>query len=70
MSTYPEHFADNFIPIIVCDHLEHTADRPFCWDTTCPCHEDPGLIREVDHACQDGLITAENATTIVQGHNI
>ena len=69
-SADPKHFGDNFIPIIFVDSLEHTTDRPFCWDMTCPCHEDPDTIAEVHQAYQDGLLTAENATQIVRGQTI
>lgn len=67
---YPEHYADNFIPIINSEYLEHTADHPFCWDRSCPCHEDQNAISEIDQAYQNGLITSEEATQIVQGRTI
>src|SRR5437868_3205441 len=38
---------DNFIPVIPVDDLEHTPEKPFCWDSSCPCHEDDLLIEEV-----------------------
>lgn len=69
-SADPKHFGDNFTPIIFVDYLEHTADRPFCWDATCPCHDDQDAIAEVHQAHQDGLLTAENATRIVLGQTI
>ncbi len=70
MSTYPEHYGDNFIPIIHGASLEHTPDTPFCWDAKCPCHEDQDAIRKVDQAYQGGLITAADATRIIQGRTI
>ena len=69
MSTYPEHYGDNFIPIIP-GRAIHTKENPFCWDKTCPCHEDQDAIRKVDQAYQDGLITAADATRIVQGRTL
>lgn len=65
-----EHYADNFIPVIPGDYLEHTGDRPFCCDASCPCHEDQDAIATVHQAYQDGLITADDATRIVQGQTI
>jgi len=65
-----QHYGDNFIPIIPGDYVEHTPDSPFCWDESCPCHEDQAAIRHVDQAYQDGLITAEDAIRIVQGRTI
>lgn len=38
-------YGDNFIPVIPLeDVLLHTSTRPFCLDSTCPCHEDQELI--------------------------
>jgi hypothetical protein len=70
MSIYPEHYGDNFIPIIFGGFLEHTSDHPFCWDERCPCHEDQDAISKVHQAYQDGLITAADATRIAQGRTI
>ncbi len=69
-SADPEHFGDNFIPIIQVDYLEHTVDRPFCQDETCPCHEDQDAIAAVNQAYVDGLIAAEDATRIIQGYTV
>lgn len=60
-------YGDNFIPVIPTDVIEHTPDHPFCWDETCYCHENEEAIAQVNQAYQDGLITAEDATHIVQG---
>jgi hypothetical protein len=49
------------------DELEHTPLQPFCYDTTCPCHEDDEAIAAVYQAMQDGLITPEEATDFVLG---
>ena len=63
-------FADNFIPVIPVDELEHTPEKPFCWDSSCPCHEDPLLISEVNDAVQNGLMTPSEATGFVAGRGI
>lgn len=70
MSIHPEHYGDNFILILPCEYLEHTSDRPFCWDETCHCHKDQDAIHEVYQAHRDGLITAADATRIVQGRTV
>jgi hypothetical protein len=50
------------------DEIIHTDDHPFCSiDPTCGCHEDPELIAEVNEAVEQGLITQEEATLIIQG---
>ncbi len=47
---------------------EHTVDNPFCSaDPTCPCHDDPENIAEVDELYLEGLLTAQEATDTVNG---
>jgi hypothetical protein len=59
---------DNFAYVIPMeDELEHTPLQPFCFDGTCPCHEDDEAIAAVYHAVQNGLITPEEATDFVLG---
>jgi hypothetical protein len=59
---------DNFAYVIpIEDELEHTTDNPFCYDATCPCHEDDEAIAAVYQAVQDGLLTPEEATDFVLG---
>lgn len=41
--------------------------NPFCYDATCPCHEDAVLIGEVAQAVQDGELTPGEATDLVMG---
>ena len=62
-----QHFADNFIPVVLTDYKEHTLEHPFCWNSTCPCHEDGEEINAVNQAVQDGLMTPEEATDYVLG---
>ena len=31
---------DNFTYVLPVDAIEHSPDKPFCWDSTCLCHED------------------------------
>ena len=61
---------DNFIPVIPVDNLEHTPEKPFCWDSSCPCHEDDLLIEEVSVFVQEGLMTPQEATDFVAGRGI
>ncbi len=60
-------YGDNFIPVIPTDYREHTAEHPFCWNPTCPCHEDSEEINAIYQAVQDGLMTPEEATDFVLG---
>lgn len=62
--------ADNFIPVIPVDELEHTQEKPFCWNDLCPCHEDQSLNSEVNDAVQNGLMTPSEATDFVAGRGI
>ena len=66
MSKDPEEY--DAVPIIPLeDDLLHTDDNPFCYDSTCGCHEDPLLIEGVAHFVDDGLLTLEEATDFVAG---
>ena len=69
MSNEYQPYGDNFIPVITSDGI-HTADNPFCWDDTCPCHDDQDAIALVNTAYQDGLVSADDATRIVHGRTI
>lgn len=60
-------YADNFTPVISTDHAVHTHEHPFCYDQTCPCHEDEDAIAAVNQAIQDGLMTSDEATDFVSG---
>ena len=65
-----EPYADNFIPVIPVDYIEHTDEKPFCWNGSCPCHEDEEAFAAVNDAVQDGLMTPEEATDFVTGRGI
>ncbi len=64
-----ESIDDNFVPVIEGYNL-HSAEKPFCYDQTCPCHEDELLIEEVALLVQDGLMTPSEATDFVNGRGI
>jgi len=59
------HFGDNFIPVIPVDYKEHTHSHPFCWNSSCPCHEDREAIAEVNQAVNNGLMTPQEAMACV-----
>ncbi len=64
-------FGDNFILVIpVEDELIHSQENPFCFDSTCPCHEDQDSIAIVAQHVQDGLFTPQEATDFVNGRTI
>lgn len=48
-------------------YAEHTAERPFCDDPTCPCHEDGANIAELEEYRQDGLVSVEDCDNIYHG---
>jgi hypothetical protein len=52
------------------DELIHTDDHPFCGDPTCERCEDPELIASVQQAVEQGLITPEEATLMIQGKTL
>lgn len=63
-------WGDNFIPVVPVDYIEHTKDRPFCWNDRCICREDQEAIGKLNQAVQDGLITAEDADRIYHGRTV
>ncbi len=56
--------------VLMEDSILHTAERPFCGDPSCSCSEDPALIAEVNEAVEQGLITPDEATLIIQGKTL
>ena len=70
INMYPKHFGENFIPIILVDELEHTAERPFCRDSTCPCHDDIEAIAQINMSFQSGLCTFIEAVRIIEGKQL
>ena len=61
---------DNFAYLILVDHVLHTEDKPFCFDTACGCHEDELAIFQVSLFVRDGLMTPDEATDFVKGKGI
>ncbi len=61
---------DNFAYVILVDELEHTLDKPFCWDGSCGCHNDEILLREVQHFVLDGVMTPDEAVIFVAGKTV
>lgn len=61
------HKPDEEYEVVPIDHSFHTPAHPFCDDQTCPDKDDPELIGEVNELYQDGLISRQEATGIVQG---
>ena len=63
------HTPDNFAYVVLVDEHEllHTADHPFCWNSTCECHEDQEAIAAVQQYILDGLMTPDEATLFVSG---
>ncbi len=63
-------FGDNFIPVIPIEQLEHTLEKPFCWNDSCPCHGDQENITTVAQQVEDGLFAPHEATDFVAGKGI
>lgn len=59
-------------PIIIPmeDDPIHTHTNPFCSDPTCPDKDDPELLAEVAQQVEDGLLTPDEATRVVQGRQL
>jgi len=65
-------YGDNFIVVIPVEEGEllHTADYPFSTNVRCFCHEDEEEIARINEDYQNGLVTAEEATRIVEGKQL
>ena len=67
-------FFNRPIPIPMEDDLVHTDDHPVCDDPTCPDKDDDELLAEAGQQVapyvQDGLMTPDEATRFVQGHQL
>lgn len=63
-------FGDNFIPVIPVEYLVHEIDRPFCWDSTCGCHRDETLFREVQQFVLNGEMTPHEAMLFLAGKTV
>jgi hypothetical protein len=63
-------YGDNFALVIPVDDLEHTADKPFCWDSTCGCHTDQQLFRETQQFVADGVLTPDEAMLFIAGKTV
>lgn len=64
-------YGDNFIPVILIeDEPRHTDNKRFCGDPECGCREEPALIETVNKEYLDGLLTAAEASRIVEGKQI
>lgn len=61
---------DNFSIVVPVDYVLHTPEKPFCFDTTYPCHEDDLLTSEVAVFVREGLMTPEEATNFVAGRGM
>ncbi len=65
-----QHYGDNFLPVVPEDHLLHTQEHPFCGDPTCICYCDNDTIAAINDTINAGIITADDATRIIQGRTV
>lgn len=65
------HLEDEF-PVVLIEEDDESihSTTGFCVDPTCPCHEDPDLIGEVNQMYQEGLLTDQEAKDLVAGKTI
>lgn len=62
---------DNFSYVVPVEYeILHTAENLFCFDPTCPCHENAENIVAVSDAVTNGLLTLDEATRLVIGKTI
>lgn len=58
---------DALIPV---DYLLHGDDRTFCYDMSCPCHEDSNETAIVGQYVSDGLMNTSEADRLYRGRTI
>lgn len=63
-----QQYGDNFIPIIPTNSIVHTDKNPHCGDTECPCYD--ALKASLHQYYMDGLVSADDATRILEGKTI
>lgn len=52
------------------DEPLHQDTTPFCYDPSCPCHEDSLLIAPITQAVAEGLLTPDEASALVAGKTL
>ena len=67
MSVVPDNFA-YVIPVE--DEILHTTEKPFCWDSNCPCKADNEAYLQVKRFVDDGLMTPDEATLFIAGKTV
>lgn len=64
-------YGDNFIPVIpIVGPIEHSDERRFCADISCPCHENPILINATYEEVVAGLLTPQEALNTILGRQV
>ena len=61
---------DNFAYVVPVDVLVHTADKPYCFEQSCPCHADLDAYLEVQRYVAHGLITFTEAERFIAGKTV
>jgi len=63
-----EPYGDNFIPVVPSSLPIHTDQHPHCSNRDCPCYDD--LKADLSQQYQDGLVSPDDATRILEGRQI
>lgn len=61
---------DKLSPVLPVAYQAHTLANPFCWDSTCTCHQNIEARIQVAQAHRDGLCTVEEATRLLDGKQV
>ncbi len=56
------------LPVVPVDYQHHTDEHPECFETDCACHQQ--RVADLTRDYQDGLVSADDATRIVQGKTV
>ncbi len=59
---------DEEYTVVPVDYQHHTDEHPECFETDCACHQQ--RVADLTRDYQDGLVSADDATRIVQGKTV
>jgi hypothetical protein len=63
-----EYYASPTTPLVPSEGSLH--DAGFCYDPSCPCHEDPELVQQLEQHRQNGEVSQDDVKRIYNGKTV